>query len=303
MPVFARTDAHSSPAVDFGWSFRRMRTYLPPLPLFCCLYACARWFFFFLRRRMRTPFFCLGLERVASLSHPRACAYCSGRQTYRRMRTSPGFLLMAAIGKNGLNIASSSSDEDEAEVLQRVREAAWDPPRGGLEASAAEKLLLSDKPSLRTKAGHNEEDANELQTTAGFKAHVAKKLGAILDSSVMIWNHPSGTIQEKKEEEVADPPDDGFRLFSSSLPENSEKPESLPSIRRKKRRYSSSSSSSEEWRRCQEAAMTAADILKGSGAQKGGEVEASAVTDRGPANILRKKKKKKRKQDGDQHNV
>ncbi|XP_062822987.1 protein CUSTOS-like [Anolis carolinensis] len=196
-------------------------------------------------------------------------------------------LKMAAAGKkNGAGNGSSggSSDEDDAEALQRAREAAWVPPRG------------VPSPSI---ARPNEEYANELQTSAGFKAHVAKKLTAILDRSVTLWDRPPGTIE--KEQEGAEPPRDGFRLFSSSLPENSEKPESLPSMVRKKRRCSSSSSSSgEEWLRCREAAMTAADILKGSGLEQGGAGGGpSATTDGSPAAILRKKRKRKRgKQDG-----
>ncbi|NXA53607.1 CSTOS protein, partial [Nothocercus julius] len=108
--------------------------------------------------------------------------------------------------------------------------------------------------------GHNE-DGNELQTTPEFRAHVAKKLGAMLDSSITVLKDSSGPSQISVQE--LDSGDDGFRLFSSSVPGDCGRPEPGPA----RRRWPSSSSdldSDEEWQRYQEAAVSATDILKQS---------------------------------------
>ncbi|KAF6080622.1 hypothetical protein HJG60_001656 [Phyllostomus discolor] len=77
---------------------------------------------------------------------------------------------------------------------------------------AVNSQLPSTQPSLRQKVDEHEQDGNELQTTPEFRAHVAKKLGALLDSSITI----SEAVKEptKAEARKVPPEDDG----PSSLP-------------------------------------------------------------------------------------
>ncbi|XP_006890564.1 PREDICTED: uncharacterized protein C12orf43 homolog [Elephantulus edwardii] len=175
--------------------------------------------------------------------------------------------MAAPRGAMGDGESSSSSDEEE---LARCREAAV--PSWGLEqrpkgpekprADAANGQLPATQSSLRHKVDEHEQDGNELQTTPEFRAYVAKKLGALLDSSI--------TISEVKKEpakasvQKAASEDDGFRLFFTSIPGGPEK-EAAPQPRRKRPPSSSSSDDSdEEWQRCREAAVSASDILQAS---------------------------------------
>ncbi|XP_048198782.1 protein CUSTOS isoform X1 [Perognathus longimembris pacificus] len=171
--------------------------------------------------------------------------------------------------------SSSSSDEEE---LARCREAAM--PAWGLEqhprgaekprADAAGNQLPTSRPSLRHKVDEHEQDGNELQTTPEFRAHVAKKLGALLDSSITI----SEVVTEPRKAEgpkVASE-DDGFRLFFTSVPGGPEK-EASPRPQKRRPPSSSSEESDEEWRRCQEAAVSASDILQESAIHGPGKVE------------------------------
>ncbi|NXL87454.1 CSTOS protein, partial [Alectura lathami] len=126
--------------------------------------------------------------------------------------------------------------------------------------------------------GHGE-DGNELQTTPEFRAHVAKKLGAMLDGFITILkdsSRPSQTCVQQSE-----CGDDGFRLFSSSVPGDCGKPECSPASRRRRPSTSSDSDSDQEWQKYQEAAVSAADILKQNNMVLPGAVK--------------KKKKKKKK--------
>uniref|UniRef100_A0A2K6GHS8 Protein CUSTOS n=1 Tax=Propithecus coquereli TaxID=379532 RepID=A0A2K6GHS8_PROCO len=189
---------------------------------------------------------------------------------------------------------SSSSSSSDAEELARCREAAM--PAWGLEqrprgpekprAGAANNQLPTSHPSLRYrtlwarvffsliqhrsipclcqmhKVDEHEQDGNELQTTPEFRAHVAKKLGALLDSVITI----SEVVKEPRKAEVqkVTSEDDGFRLFFTSVPGGPEK-EASPKPRQKRQPSSSSGEDSdEEWRRCREAAVSASDILQES---------------------------------------
>uniref|UniRef100_A0A8C8YFE7 Protein CUSTOS n=1 Tax=Prolemur simus TaxID=1328070 RepID=A0A8C8YFE7_PROSS len=194
---------------------------------------------------------------------------------------------------------SGSSSSGDAEELARCREAAM--PAWGLEqrprgpekprAGAANNQLPTAHPSLRYhtlwaqvsliqhilipcmcqmpgspgtyqhKVDEHEQDGNELQTTPEFRAHVAKKLGALLDSVITI----SEVVKEPRKAEVQNvtSEDDGFRLFFTSIPGGPEK-EASPKPRRKRQPSSSSEDSDEEWRRCREAAVSASDILQES---------------------------------------
>nr|XP_030716428.1 protein CUSTOS isoform X1 [Globicephala melas] len=187
-----------------------------------------------------------------------------------------------------LESSSSSSDEEE---LDRCREAAM--PAWGLEqrprgpekprAGAANTQLPTTQPSLRHKVDEHEQDGNELQTTPEFRAHVAKMLGALLDSSITI----SEVVKEPRKAEVPrgvledDAPVRGFRLFFTSIPGGPEK-EAPPQPRRKRLPSSSSSEDGDELQRCREAAVSASDII-----------QESAI--HGPGNMEKKAKKKKRK--------
>ncbi|XP_047416599.1 protein CUSTOS isoform X2 [Sciurus carolinensis] len=186
---------------------------------------------------------------------------------------------MAAPG--GAVSDSESSSSSDAEELARCREAAmpaWgleqrprgaEKPRGGrglcsgrlsMEHAANNKLPASQL-SLRHKVDEHEQDGNELQTTPEFRAHIAKKLGALLDSSITI----SEVVKEPrtaKEHKVASE-DDGFRLFFTSIPGGPEE-EASPRPHRKRQPSSSSEDSDEEWQRCQEAAVSASDVLQES---------------------------------------
>ncbi|XP_045880404.1 protein CUSTOS isoform X2 [Meles meles] len=186
-----------------------------------------------------------------------------------------------------LESSNSSSSGSDAEELARCREAAM--PAWGLEqrqrgpeksrAGAGNNQGPATQPSLRHRVDDHEQDGNELQTTPEFRAHVAKKLGALLDSSITI----SEVVEEPAKAEVQQVPaeDDGFRLFFTSIPGGSEK-KAAPHPGQKRLRSGSSEDSEEEWRRCREAAVSASDIL-----------QESAI--HGPVRVDGEAKKKKKK--------
>ncbi|XP_012927383.1 uncharacterized protein C12orf43 homolog isoform X2 [Heterocephalus glaber] len=188
---------------------------------------------------------------------------------------------------SGIVSDSESSSSSDAEELARCKEAAmpaWDleqPPRGEEKprAGAANNRLSASQPSLRHQVDEHEQDGNELQTTPEFRAHIAKKLGALLDSTIVI----SEVVKEPRKakiQEVASR-DNGFRLFFTSIPRGPEE-EAAPRPCRKRWPSSSSEESAEEWQRCQEAAVSASAIL-----------EESAI--HGPDHREKEVKKKKKK--------
>ncbi|XP_058280737.1 protein CUSTOS isoform X3 [Hylobates moloch] len=151
---------------------------------------------------------------------------------------------------------------------------------------AANNQLSTSQASLRHKVDEHEQDGNELQTTPEFRAHVAKKLGALLDSFITISEAAEEPTKAKVQKVASE--DDGFRLFFTSVPGGHEKEES-PQPRRKRQPSSSSSEDSEEeWRRCREAAVSASDILQESAIHSPGTVEKEAKKKR----KLKKKAKK-----------
>ncbi|NXE18389.1 CSTOS protein, partial [Ardeotis kori] len=166
----------------------------------------------------------------------------------------------------GSELDTDSDSDSSGEAAARFREAAWDcaaqaavrtEPRGG------EEIMIVLTLNRREVNGHDE-DGNELQTTPEFRAHVAKKLGAMLDGFITVLKESSGPSETSVQQ--SDSGDDGFRLFSSSVPGDCGKSEPCPMARRRRRQPSSSSDtdSDQEWQRCQEAAVSAADILKQS---------------------------------------
>uniref|UniRef100_A0A452SA61 Protein CUSTOS n=1 Tax=Ursus americanus TaxID=9643 RepID=A0A452SA61_URSAM len=193
-----------------------------------------------------------------------------------------------AAPNSALSDLESPSSSSDAEELARCREAAM--PAWGLEqrqrgpekprADAGNNQWPATQPSLRRRVDEHEQDGNELQTTPEFRAHVAKKLGALLDSSITI----SEVVKEPAKAEVQKVPaeDDGFRLFFTSIPGGSEN-KAAPQPGRKRLPSSSSSGDSEEERqRCREAAVSASDIF-----------QESAI--HGPIRVDGEAKKKKKK--------
>ncbi|NWX38368.1 CSTOS protein, partial [Notiomystis cincta] len=172
---------------------------------------------------------------------------------------------------SGPDSDSGSDSEGGGEAAARFREAAWDCVAQAAVAQAAPRGGEGRAPPLRQRilvvisngreAMGREEGDNELQTTPGFRAHVAKKLGTMLDSFITVLKDSAGPSQTS----VAQPDseDDGFRLFSSSVPGDCGKPEPRPAARRRPV-SSSDTDSDQEWQRYQEAAVSAADILKQS---------------------------------------
>ncbi|EHB01539.1 hypothetical protein GW7_02127 [Heterocephalus glaber] len=189
---------------------------------------------------------------------------------------------------SGIVSDSESSSSSDAEELARCKEAAmpaWDleqPPRGEEKprAGAANNRLSASQPSLRHQVDEHEQDGNELQTTPEFRAHIAKKLGALLDSTIVI----SEVVKEPRKakiQEVASR-DNGFRLFFTSIPRGPEEEAAPRPCRKRWPSSSSSEESAEEWQRCQEAAVSASAIL-----------EESAI--HGPDHREKEVKKKKKK--------
>ncbi|NWU80558.1 CSTOS protein, partial [Onychorhynchus coronatus] len=168
---------------------------------------------------------------------------------------------------------SSSDSDGGGEAAARFREAAWDcaaqtavaaapraEPRGG-EGPRRARIILVLVLNGREVNGCQEGD-NELHTTPEFRAYVAKKLGAMLDSFITVLKDSSGPSQTSVPQ--SDSADDGFRLFSSSVPGDCGKPEPCPAARRRRPVSSSDTDSDQEWQRFQEAAVSAADILNQS---------------------------------------
>ncbi|XP_058888841.1 protein CUSTOS-like isoform X2 [Acipenser ruthenus] len=220
-----------------------------------------------------------------------------------RFRLVPGKSRMAAP-----STAASESDSSSEEDVQKLREAAWSfgtketqkQTQAGENTKQVRNGFTSARPSRRPRVDDHEHDANELQTTPEFRAHVARKLGAMLDSITVT-------------EEAASPPpdpgsdDNGFRLFSTSIPGGTAEPDPPPAARRRPP-PSSSDSDSEMEERLREAAVSGRDILKHSaipsqqnqGAQEEGrkgvrEEGGSCSEQSATPQVLKKKKKKKKK--------
>ncbi|NWQ91624.1 CSTOS protein, partial [Burhinus bistriatus] len=169
-----------------------------------------------------------------------------------------------AAPRGGSGPDTDSDSDGRGEAAARFREAAWDCAAQAAVAVRAEPrgeviiiLILN-----RHEVNGHDEDGNELQTTPEFRAHVAKKLGAMLDGFITVLKDSSGPSQTSVQQ--SDCGDDGFRLFSSSVPGDCGKSEPCPAARRRQPSSSSDMDSDQEWQRYQEAAVSAADILKQS---------------------------------------
>ncbi|NXX81226.1 CSTOS protein, partial [Urocolius indicus] len=171
--------------------------------------------------------------------------------------------MAARMGDSGSDTDSGS--ESGGEAAARFREAAWD---GAAQAAARFREAAWDGAAQAAAAGRAEPrggegpgDGNELQTTPEFRAHVAKKLGALLDGFVTVLKDSSGPSQTSVQQ--SDSADDGFRLFSSSVPGDCGRSEPRPAAKRQPA-SSSDTDSDQEWQRYREAAVSATDIMKQS---------------------------------------
>ncbi|KAK2522990.1 hypothetical protein Q9233_010349 [Columba guinea] len=145
--------------------------------------------------------------------------------------------------------------------------------------------------SNRCEVNGHGEDGNELQTTPEFRAHVAKKLGAMLDGFITVLKDPSGPSQASVRQ--SDSADDGFRLFSSSVLGDCGESDPCPAVRRRRPSSSSDTDSDQEWQKYQEAAVSATDILKQS-AFPALSQDSSKDQSRGCVEHSQRKKKKKK---------
>ncbi|XP_074062138.1 protein CUSTOS isoform X1 [Macrotis lagotis] len=144
---------------------------------------------------------------------------------------------------------------------------------------------FSSRPTEPQRADGHEQDGNELRTTPEFRGHVAKKLGALLDSCITILESSPRPSQAPMQTDPGE--DDGFRLFFTSIP-GSPKDSGPPTGSRKRPpSRSSESDSDEEWRRCQEAAVSGTDIIRH------GALPAQEAPEE--KQVPKKKKKKKKK--------
>uniref|UniRef100_A0A8C3QR05 Protein CUSTOS n=1 Tax=Cyanoderma ruficeps TaxID=181631 RepID=A0A8C3QR05_9PASS len=238
------------------------------------------------------------------------CGRTTAPGTHRGRTTAPSVSrackMAAPRGGAGPDSDSGSDSDSGGEAAARFREAAWDctaqtaaavraEPRGG--GFRKDRLQPKDQPSLRREAIGREEGDNELQTTPEFRAHVAKKLGTMLDSFITVLKDSSGPSQTL--EAQSDSEDDGFRLFSSSVPGDCGKAEPCPA-RRRRPVSSSDTDSDQEWQRCQEAAVSAADILKQSAFPA---LSQGSSQDQSQAYVEPKQKKKKKKKIRKENNI
>ncbi|OPJ74756.1 hypothetical protein AV530_018294 [Patagioenas fasciata monilis] len=153
-------------------------------------------------------------------------------------------------------------------------------------------------PSLRREVNGHGEDGNELQTTPEFRAHVAKKLGAMLDGFITVLKDPSGPSQASVP--LSDSADDGFRLFSSSVLGDCGESEPCPAVRRRRPSSSSDTDSDQEWQRYQEAAVSATDILKQSAFPA---LSQDSSEDRSQGCVEHRQRKKKKKKIKKENNI
>ncbi|XP_036383834.1 protein CUSTOS [Megalops cyprinoides] len=201
---------------------------------------------------------------------------------------------MAAPGDTVHEEDSSSEDEDQ----EKFKEAAWSFGPGGTNGTVHHSYSTggdrNDKPSRRVKVSQHDHDGNELQTTPEFRAHVAKKLGALLDSCISDGSPATSTVPpgSGRAEDEDGNEDEGFRLFSTSVPGLCVK-EPSPPVRRRPI-PSSSDSDSEMEMRLKEAAVSVTDLLPPSCLPS----MPQSLSSPAPLPDAKKKKKKKKAEDG-----
>ncbi|KAG8012242.1 Potassium voltage-gated channel subfamily V member 2 [Nibea albiflora] len=192
--------------------------------------------------------------------------------------------VMAAPAGKMVGVGEESSSDDE-EALRRCQEAVWE-TRG--QPSKGESLGFSL--CYRVVVAAHEHDGNELQVTQGFRTHVAKKLGNLLDSCITEMQTEASSRVESTHRDDDGDNDGGFRLFSTSVP--GQTADESPAPVRRRPVPSSSDSDSEMETRLKEAAVSIKDLLPSSMFSE--ELHCSENT---------KKKKKKKKKEAEESHV
>ncbi|XP_072353382.1 protein CUSTOS isoform X3 [Scyliorhinus torazame] len=145
--------------------------------------------------------------------------------------------------------------------------------------------MLAIDGQIPQKVDEHQNDGNELQTTPEFRCHVAKRLGNLLDSIITVDN------SEPFPQHQGEDDDEGFRLFSTSVPDHGNVESSSPV---KWKPPPSSSDSDSEWERLKEAAVSSSDILQQSSILST-QSETNQAKNLTEAEDEGKKKKKKKK--------
>ncbi|XP_054628282.1 protein CUSTOS [Dunckerocampus dactyliophorus] len=179
-----------------------------------------------------------------------------------------------------VKMASVVSDSSDDEDLKRFQEAVWDIKKSG---------NGNVKQSKRVVVADHEHDGNELQVTEGFQTHVAKKLGQFLDSH---FSDIQTEILICKTTE-SDDNEEGFRLFSTSIP--GQPADDPPPPVQRRPIPSSSDSDSEMEMRLKEAAVSFNHLLPSSSAAGTPHLEKIKKSDGEEDSLPKKKKKKKKK--------
>ncbi|XP_037634796.1 protein CUSTOS isoform X5 [Sebastes umbrosus] len=159
---------------------------------------------------------------------------------------------MAVAAKNACGVSDDSSSSDD-EALKRCQEAVWE-TRGDKMKDGNSHV----QQSKRVVVADHEHDGNELQVTQGFRTHVAKKLGHLLDSSITVMQTEALSCVESTRCDD----DEGFRLFSTSVP--GQTADDPPAPVRRRPVPSSSDSDNEMETRLREAAVSVKDLLAAS---------------------------------------
>ncbi|XP_072244514.1 protein CUSTOS [Leuresthes tenuis] len=187
---------------------------------------------------------------------------------------------MAATAKKTVRVLDDSSSSDDEE-LKRCQEAVWE-----IKTNKTKGGDSTAKESKRVVVADHEHDGNELQVTKEFRAHVAKKLGRHLDSCISVMQPDASSCLKS----TSCDDDEGFRLFSTSVP--GQKADEPPAPVRHRPVPSSSDSDSEMETRLKEAAVSITDLLPSSSFSSTPS-QASAQ----PPSLERTKKKKKASQE------
>uniref|UniRef100_A0A3Q1K2M5 Protein CUSTOS n=1 Tax=Anabas testudineus TaxID=64144 RepID=A0A3Q1K2M5_ANATE len=190
----------------------------------------------------------------------------------------------------GASDASSSSDDEQ---LKRCQEAVWETPS---DKKQGDKGVCSKKRSV--VADDHEHDGNELQVTQGFRTHVAKKLGHLLDSYITeMQTETSSCVESAK----CDDHDEGFRLFTTSVP--GQAAEDAPAPVKRRPIPSSSDSDSEMESRLREAAVSVKDLLPSAVSSTSTECPSGKVKEKTnlaegvETHAVKKKKRRKQNQE------
>ncbi|XP_008415788.1 protein CUSTOS [Poecilia reticulata] len=204
---------------------------------------------------------------------------------------------MASRAERRVSKDSSSSDDEE---LKKCREAVWECQT----FKAKDGVGSVKQESKRVVVADHEHDGNELQVTQGFRKHVARKLEDLLDSCISETQHISSKCLESK---CDDGQDEGFRLFSTSVPGQEDAKPSSPARRRPP--PSSSDSDSEMETRLKEAAVSISDLLpssmrsSSSAEPVGPESGAKKKVQEEEEHCVVKKKTKRKKEENKQDSV